>query len=584
MLLSLELFLIIAGIVLRLLVSGATAGAGLNMLVGLLIWLALLLDLVRKNDFTAETQRTQRPILWLTVAWGCLIVWGFLIAPYKFGAFPYAFAWLTDIILFYLVIKLDRPYLFLGAFAGTAVIISCYALYQHLWGLEAVNQAIQQSPRLLDFIPVEMRNNFWERLRSYEPFGTFTYQNSLGGFLVLIIPAILSLALISKGQKTLRILCVLGALVVNCLVLYVLWSTGSKGAWVAATVGLTLFGILSYVPASRRRVSLIIWAICVIGVLIYFALQQPPSLTVRYGYWQGAWEIIKHHPLGAGINQFADYYLMYRGAGAEVAQKAHNDFLQIGAELGVIGLIAFIAIFAYALFKGLKYILADNDDLRRRVVLTGLVCGLAGFLLHCAEDFNFYNQGLSMSAWLAAACVISLSRSGTEEKTPDKGLPASGGAKGDQGLWRSITAVILLSVVVFLSWFVCQPLLKYDALLEAGQSRIRSVIKAEEQAGLLNIEEAIRLNPYAVEPYLELAFWYHDRKSCPPGQAVRTGISPGRPKHPDCIELMAKAIALSPLSARLYEYQAGFYQEHNLPDKYDACLMKAKELNPHGYK
>ena len=573
MLLSLEIFLIISGVMLRLLVSGGTAGTGLNVLVGLLIWLALLLHFARKNDFAAETQSL---ILWLTAVFGCLIVWGFLIAPYKFGAFPYAFAWITDIILFYLVIRLDRPYLFAGIFAGTAVLIAFYGLYQHLWGLESLRQAIAQDPNLLDFIPLELRTNFQDRLYSNEPFGTFTYQNSLGGFLVLTLPIILSFYSATKVQaasginKMILYLCSLHIFVISIfglIILYVLWSTGSKGAWVATAVGLALFGILSYVTPSRRRIFLVIVLICFAGGFIYLISEPPPSLTVRYGYWRSAGEIIKHNPMGVGINQFADHYLMYRGANTEVTQKAHNDFIQIGAELGIIALVIFIIIFAGILVRGLKFILGGDGDFRRKSLLIGLFCGLAGFLLHSTVDFNFYVQGLSMSAWLTAGCIVAM--------VSNKPGTAPGQPAGRLIPVLHLTIIFILFIIVMtISAVICPRLMEYDTLLQEGQALVRSGDRVNEEQGIFKLEQARNINPYAVEPYLELAFWNH-RNICP-AQSHKI--------PPVCTHLMDKAIALSPMSAMLYDYQAGFYDKHFNPGRSEYYLRKAEQLNPYKYK
>ncbi|MBI4712062.1 MAG: hypothetical protein HY762_01955, partial [Planctomycetes bacterium] len=254
MLLSFEIVLIIAGVILRLFISGSTAGAGLNLLIGLFVWMALLLHLARLRQDSGGQARQSQKAYHLPFLFAVLVIYGFIIAPYKFGALQYAFGWLTDIILFYLIVRLERPYLFVGVLSVVAVLISFYALYQHFWGLDALRQAVAQSPYLLDFVPEELRKEFIGRLYSNEPFGTFTYQNSMGGFLVLTIPIVIgSRRLFPKLVSHI-------AYPVSLVMLYVLYSTGAKGGWVALAVGLAVYGILS-LPSGARRRTIIICAI-----------------------------------------------------------------------------------------------------------------------------------------------------------------------------------------------------------------------------------------------------------------------------------------------------------------------------------
>jgi tetratricopeptide (TPR) repeat protein len=68
-----------------------------------------------------------------------------------------------------------------------------------------------------------------------------------------------------------------------------------------------------------------------------------PSLGVRAGYWRGAMDMALDHPLGGvGLATFGSHYPRYRPLLGHPAQEAHNDYLQVLAELGVPGLLAFL--------------------------------------------------------------------------------------------------------------------------------------------------------------------------------------------------------------------------------------------------
>lgn len=67
------------------------------------------------------------------------------------------------------------------------------------------------------------------------------------------------------------------------------------------------------------------------------------SAASRYELWGGAIEIIKEHPLGAGLNQFKDEIEPHLPDWV-LARDAQNQYLLVWAEAGLQGLIAFIAL------------------------------------------------------------------------------------------------------------------------------------------------------------------------------------------------------------------------------------------------
>ncbi|MBI4712061.1 MAG: O-antigen ligase family protein, partial [Planctomycetes bacterium] len=297
----------------------------------------------------------------------------------------------------------------------------------------------------------------------------------------------------------------------------------------------------------------------------------PASLAIRFGYWQGALEIIRHHPFGVGINGFPDAYLLYKSAGAGITQKTHNDFLQIGAEMGIIGLIVFVAIFGLILVRGLKAI-NRTDDIKEKAVLIGLVAGLAGFLVHCTVDFNFYVQGLSMSAWLVAGCLAAISYhkdTKNTEATPTKANKTK----------SILLLVICFLFLVILAGYVIPRLIEYDALLDEGKELVKSKNPAEVHEGIGKLQSALHSNPSSVDALVELAWAYHHNAGC------KVKSKALYPKIPDtltltCIYCLDKAIELSPKTSILYYYRGLLHQDHANKDNAEKCFRKAQELYP----
>ena len=110
----------------------------------------------------------------------------------------------------------------------------------------------------------------------------------------------------------------------------------------------------------------------------------------RAQFWQGTWELIKHHPwLGAGLGAFSLAYTRYdvlNGAGR--LEQAHNDYLQILADAGlaggVLGLVFLFALFRYGVAR------LNSQDTFRRGVAAGALAGCFAALVHSFFDFSLH--------------------------------------------------------------------------------------------------------------------------------------------------------------------------------------------------
>ncbi|MEW6027312.1 MAG: O-antigen ligase family protein, partial [Planctomycetota bacterium] len=381
MYLWLELFLLSSGITARLIIPAATAGSGVNLLVVLFIWLALLVHSVRK--FTNRNQNAKLPnetitglsngvhLLDKTPAPGLppvlklllflfagLIVASFINAPYMFGAFQYLVPWISDLVLFYLVYSLcvqdqRNMTLLLSVFLANAVIVTLYALYQHFWELPGLAEQIRQNPSLLDMMPDYLRSPAMARAIAGEPYATFLYQNSLGAFLALVIPLFIALAWMRQKRWPSFAIPDLQSggwwmwLIVLLISLFVLIQTGSKGAILALVFGLGIAGAM-LIPSIKRGggVLILIGVVAALVLLVVISRSQMfDSFNVRLGYWEATVKIIKDNPVsGVGLNQFGNSYLYYKSAEAGEVQKAHNDYLQIASEMGIPAMLVFLVI------------------------------------------------------------------------------------------------------------------------------------------------------------------------------------------------------------------------------------------------
>lgn len=126
------------------------------------------------------------------------------------------------------------------------------------------------------------------------------------------------------------------------------------------------------------------------------ALLRSSGLTLDTGdisngrshFWATALKIIGDYPiLGTGLDSFGAAFTRYDTWNGTVrVEQAHNDYLQILADAGVLGLLCVLS-FIVLLFKtSLRIITKSSDNFRRSTAL-GALAGCLGLVIHSIFDF-----------------------------------------------------------------------------------------------------------------------------------------------------------------------------------------------------
>ncbi|MDQ3746657.1 MAG: O-antigen ligase family protein, partial [Acidobacteriota bacterium] len=139
--------------------------------------------------------------------------------------------------------------------------------------------------------------------------------------------------------------------------------------------------------------------------------------TGRAHFWEGAIQIVKDHPLvGTGLGAFGAAYPRYDTAnGTYRLEQAHNDYLQIltdgGVVGGVLGLLFIVVLVRVALRR-----MQSHDKFRRGVAL-GALAGCAGALVHSFFDFTLHTTANALMFLVLAALATADSRVEQPEET-----------------------------------------------------------------------------------------------------------------------------------------------------------------------
>ena len=129
----------------------------------------------------------------------------------------------------------------------------------------------------------------------------------------------------------------------------------------------------------------------------------------RTKFWNQAWLMIKESPiLGTGLNTYSNIAVerkISRGG------YAHNCYLQMASEIGILGLLAFLWIIG-SVYRNACRNMQKIDDQFLYAVSAGILAGLTGFLVHIAVDTALYSVQLGNFLWVILGILIAAQRLG----------------------------------------------------------------------------------------------------------------------------------------------------------------------------
>ena len=104
----------------------------------------------------------------------------------------------------------------------------------------------------------------------------------------------------------------------------------------------------------------------------------------RQLYWEHGWDMMKKRPLtGVGFFNFIPYYERYFSHDMlyEFAELPHNIFIQVGTDVGFIGLTFFIILIMLCFIEPLKILRMKDLDPVFKGIAAGLGVGMVGFFI-----------------------------------------------------------------------------------------------------------------------------------------------------------------------------------------------------------
>lgn len=316
----------------------------------------------------------------------------FCLAQEVFGlsAYPYA----TKIELLKWIAYFALAFLAVEAFRGGAQ-LEAFSIFLVSLGFLAALFAIAQhytfNGKLYWFVPLP---------QSSEPFGPFVDRDHFAGFIELTAPFGLAMLLHGtwRGEKA-AFVALFTAVPVAALVL-----CGSRGGIAAFALAILFLILISRRRNARiRKFSAFASLIILCGALVFWfgagaTMQRFGALTVsdisrdqRISMDRDTLRIFRdHYPAGTGLGTletvFPQYETNYTG---RIVDHAHNDYLELLAETGVIGGLLGLAFIVLLFRQGLAN-LNSCEYQSDGAFYAGALASCSALLLHSFVDFNLH--------------------------------------------------------------------------------------------------------------------------------------------------------------------------------------------------
>ncbi|MDE2028299.1 MAG: O-antigen ligase family protein [Candidatus Omnitrophica bacterium] len=249
---------------------------------------------------------------------------------------------------------------------------------------------------------------------------SFKFPNSLGIYLVVVLAVVVQQLYVESLRK--RFSWTLGGLLILLfLAMFCMTWTFSRAAW-----GGFMLSLFFLMFTGRGK---ILYLVLLLGLFLSFSLPllgeiRHVDLTSnslphlgnpfnsighfesidRINFWKSAIFIIKKYPaLGSGLNTYA---LMLKKFSLP-NWYAHNGYLQIGAETGLVGLSCFLWMLFVLFRQGIKGIGIGMGSWSNILLQAGLA-GLLGFLGESFFDNSLVSVQLAVLFWLMTGFTVAV--------------------------------------------------------------------------------------------------------------------------------------------------------------------------------
>ena len=376
-------------------------------------------------------------------------------------------------------------------------------------------------------------------------FGLFGNAGYFAGYIILPLSLTISLFFASKNRNK-KILFLIGILAMGTATIL----TFTRGAYPALGVSLIFMFLLfllsrgkSFIKENKKIFIIILTAIIIIAFL--FIIPNPlskPGTAIsqikgsvsitrlinvfssgrRIAIWKFTGMMIKDHPiLGSGIGTFKYNDLKYQAKFFEqgdnrsiypygLAEQAHNEYLQLWAELGTIGLAIFLWLIIAYFNYGIRYLKREKDE-QKQGIMIGLMGAVVAFLMDSIFWFPLHLSANLSLLWLfiGLTMVMGIKKNGkleTEETiiTGKINHKQKGKSEGEEertvnktkrsNIYKFKPALYI--IVIFLAAFLCITVARPFVACTYWYHGDREVNNQNNSKAIKMYESGLKWDPY----------------------------------------------------------------------------------------
>jgi len=380
--------------------------------------------------------------------------------------------------------------------------------------------------------------SFWIRnLGRNKVFGLFGNVNYFAEYLMVLLPLAISLFFVCRN-KVYKILLLGGILAMGgSLVL-----SFTRGSYLAIGISSLFMFFLYLVNQGKNFIKehkKIFISILILIILITFLFTLPNplnksgtvisnikgrisiaqlikdySLRRRFATWKFTTMIIKDYPiLGSGLGTFKYNSLNYQARFFDqgenrslypygIADKAHNEYLQLAAELGILGLGIFLWIVITYFNYGIK-LLKRIEDKHKQGIIIGLMGGIIAGLVDAIFGFPLHLSATLVLFWLTIGLTITVIKIEVNEENINLNKKQKKAEDKDNNNIYRFKPILYLSIIllaIILSITIARPFIAQTYWYKGFKE-----IEKENWNGAIKIyEKALKWNPYLGEIYYDI--------------------------------------------------------------------------------
>lgn len=262
-------------------------------------------------------------------------------------------------------------------------------------------------------------------------FGPFVNQHHFAALMEMTSGVALGILFGSGTKREHKVVVALAAGIMGMAIIF----TGSRGGLIGYLCVVAFSAVASFVRSStyhqdpdatdRRKRNL--YVLIAAGGLVVLVLAsvlflggegslirsigmgntQSDPTSGRAHFWSVGWMIFLANPiLGSGLNSFGVVFTKFdTWNGFYRVEQAHNDYLQMLADGGILG-IACVAAFIILYLRRAVLAIGERREGIRRGIVTGALAGTLGILIHSFFDFPLRTPANSFFFLLLVVVVV----------------------------------------------------------------------------------------------------------------------------------------------------------------------------------